>query len=309
MVQRIGLLPKGSKQLPSVYGMYLRKDEEGLKEILKSKRGVSIKFIGVWYVIQPIGQLPISFPFRDTVEAVGLSQYRLPFCVSDNTIEYFRHAISLDERRVKFSPTYYHGAHQHEKPGSETCELGLHAKGVQKKGIDVKEVFFAGVHCGALLVLSKNERRIVYHATLDVGGGAVKNDERHALARIPLRWMIRECFQAEAGIIFDARALKNEIGLDMDPKSSGPMRKAPKLLSRPAQQLDMHKTDGVAKRMFDTITTPISWMWTIPSNGYKVHWDRTPKGECQEELEDSASPINDRLDIWYWKAMQYAPGT
>jgi hypothetical protein len=47
------------------------------------------------------------------------------------------------------------------------------------------QVFFAGAHC-------------------DVGGGSVLNGTRHSLARIPLRWMIREIFKADVGIIFGA---------------------------------------------------------------------------------------------------------
>ncbi|KLO09282.1 hypothetical protein SCHPADRAFT_907921 [Schizopora paradoxa] len=61
---------------------------------------------------------------------------------------------------------------------------------------DVLEVWFAGCHC-------------------DVGGGSVKNDTRHSLARIPLRWMIRQCFAADSGIQFQAEKL-HEIGLDPD---------------------------------------------------------------------------------------------
>ncbi|KAJ6568236.1 hypothetical protein DFH09DRAFT_1080637 [Mycena vulgaris] len=59
---------------------------------------------------------------------------------------------------------------------------------------DVLEVWFTGCPC-------------------DVGGGSVQNDTRHSLARIPLRWMIRECFQAQTRIIFDAQHLQ-ELGLD-----------------------------------------------------------------------------------------------
>ena len=47
----------------------------------------------------------------------------------------------------------------------------------------------------------------------DVGGGSVDNDTPHSLARIPLRWMIRECFKSDTGIRFHAELLKN-IGLD-----------------------------------------------------------------------------------------------
>jgi hypothetical protein len=60
---------------------------------------------------------------------------------------------------------------------------------------DVREVWFAGCHA-------------------DVGGGAVKNCERHMLSRIPLRWMLRQCFECKTGIQFSTAALA-EAGLDV----------------------------------------------------------------------------------------------
>jgi len=48
----------------------------------------------------------------------------------------------------------------------------------------------------------------------DVGGGYVKNDERFCLARIPLRWMIRECFATNTGIQFRSVKLK-QMGIDL----------------------------------------------------------------------------------------------
>ena len=50
------------------------------------------------------------------------------------------------------------------------------------------------------------------------------NDTRYSLARIPLRWMIRECFKAKTGIIFDAHMLKYETGLNI---GAGPAFEAP----------------------------------------------------------------------------------
>jgi hypothetical protein len=47
----------------------------------------------------------------------------------------------------------------------------------------------------------------------DVGGGAVLNDTPHALSRISLRWMIRQCFATDTGIMFHGDHLKM-IGLD-----------------------------------------------------------------------------------------------
>ncbi|KAI0042994.1 hypothetical protein FA95DRAFT_1460743, partial [Auriscalpium vulgare] len=49
---------------------------------------------------------------------------------------------------------------------------------------DVKEVWFAGCHC-------------------DVGGGSVPDTAPHALANIPLRWMVQEIVRARCGIVLD----------------------------------------------------------------------------------------------------------
>ncbi|EKM57156.1 uncharacterized protein PHACADRAFT_61317, partial [Phanerochaete carnosa HHB-10118-sp] len=57
----------------------------------------------------------------------------------------------------------------------------------------VREVWFAGVHA-------------------DVGGGSVHNATPHALARVPLRWMVRETFRCATGIVFDA-AMLQQLGL------------------------------------------------------------------------------------------------
>ncbi|KAF3023028.1 hypothetical protein E8E14_011756 [Neopestalotiopsis sp. 37M] len=72
---------------------------------------------------------------------------------------------------------------------------------------DVLEVWFMGCHA-------------------DVGGGAVANETRHMLSRIPLRWMLRQCFDCNTGILFDTARLA-EFGLDVHtlwPKYQQPVR-------------------------------------------------------------------------------------
>jgi hypothetical protein len=49
----------------------------------------------------------------------------------------------------------------------------------------------------------------------DVGGGSVPNNERNSLARISLRWMIRECFECNTGIVFDAKLLERNLGMNI----------------------------------------------------------------------------------------------
>ena len=94
----------------------------------------------------------------------------LPFSGSNNAIVNFRHALSLDERRVKFIPFYCtSGKPKPQRTDSKTSEAASE-KGPQKLerrqtsgasyhwelGVNdatgpptnVKEVFFAGAHCG-----------------------------------------------------------------------------------------------------------------------------------------------------------------
>jgi hypothetical protein len=69
------------------------------------------------------------------VESVG-NEKSLPFSRSSDTVEIFRHALSLDEHRVKFTPSY--------------CTPEVPKDKQTGPVTDVKEVFFAGVHCGTL---------------------------------------------------------------------------------------------------------------------------------------------------------------
>lgn len=79
--------------------MYTRTDKAGLVQAAGFKqtfsRPVEIDFLGVW----------------DTVASTGVIMSRtLPFTTQDASIKTFRHALSLDEHRAKFVPTFYHRA-------------------------------------------------------------------------------------------------------------------------------------------------------------------------------------------------------
>ena len=108
----------------------------------------------------------------------------------------------------------------------------------------------------------------------DVGGGAVKNGTRHALSRIPFRWMIRECFLAQTGIMFKADGLR-EVGLD-------PSTLYPDVLPRPeALLLKQADPDRVGyKRGVVSVVEP----------GVILT-------EEEEDLADALSPINDQLSL------------
>ncbi|KEP46130.1 DUF2235 domain protein [Rhizoctonia solani 123E] len=83
---------------------------------------------------------------------------------------------------------------------------------IERNETNVEEVWFAGAHT-------------------DVGGGSVKNGERYSLARISLRWMVRQCFKCDTGIMFHSNQLE-DIGLS-------PETLWPKVLPRPPPIVSM----------------------------------------------------------------------
>ena len=102
--------------------------------------GVRIHFVGVWYYQSfhsfPRWYLRLTF-IRDTVSSLGLIKGDTFVSTSASVINasHFRHALALDERRVKFMPEYFQ-------------EMNTQHNNILRVGAksDVKEVWFAGCH-------------------------------------------------------------------------------------------------------------------------------------------------------------------
>lgn len=77
-------------------------------------------------------------------------------------VESIRHAVAVDERRTMFSPYLW---------PKEQAYWGTPFTDGKSKPQDISEVWFSGVHC-------------------DIGGGYPEN--RSALAKLPLHWIIEE---------------------------------------------------------------------------------------------------------------------
>ncbi|KAJ3520999.1 hypothetical protein NM688_g9077 [Phlebia brevispora] len=108
MIHKVGLLPAcNHQQVPFAYHMYTRTDAVGWEQSKAFKKAfsmdVDIEFVGVW----------------DIVSSVGLIPKRLPFVSSNTAIRYFRHALSLDERRAKFKANLYN------RPTEAESKLGV----------------------------------------------------------------------------------------------------------------------------------------------------------------------------------------
>jgi uncharacterized protein (DUF2235 family) len=277
MIHKVGLLPKcNHQQVPFAYKMYSRNDETGWRQSAAFKRAfsidVDIDLIGVW----------------DTVGSVGMIPKRLPFTTINTHVKHFRHALALDEHRVRFKPNFFN------RPTHEELELGLKwgedaTKTDQKPNrrknqrelerlytwggahrTDVKEVWFAGCHC-------------------DVGGGAVKNEIRNNLARISLRWMVRECFNLNTGILFLRDTFKM-IGLDYTTLWPTVQERPPPLTSFTGEP--------------PARTRP---MLTMGVNG-SIEDVEDFVSEEEEDLADILSPINDMLKISKtWWIMECIP--
>ena len=114
-------------------------------------------------------------------------------------------------------PNYY------SRSIEDGSKFGFHEEDkTERWQTDVEEVWFAGCHGGTYY---PPQITIVFIGPIDVGGGYVKNGERFCLARIPLRWMIRECFATNTGIQFYSGMLK-QMGID-------PTTLHPKVTPRP----------------------------------------------------------------------------
>ncbi|MFC5755810.1 T6SS phospholipase effector Tle1-like catalytic domain-containing protein [Rhizobium sp. GCM10022189] len=118
----------------------------------------------------------------DTVASVieagrGRPQFTThPFTRKNPSVEYVRHAVSIDERRTMFQPELWTPDQDYRgnpfKPASARQ--------------DFKEVWFAGVHG-------------------DIGGGYPEAES--AQVKIPLDWMIRET--EPAGLLYVSRTINN----------------------------------------------------------------------------------------------------
>ena len=147
MLHKVGLLSPGNfQQVPFAYKMYTRANISGwyLSKEFKSafSMDVPIEFIGVWYVSFSNKANNDNYSnCRDTVSSLGAIRGRsLPVTTASTNVRTFRHALSLDERRVRFQPHFWKEkqidlVNHYEAANNTTTE--------EKKNTDVEEVWFA----------------------------------------------------------------------------------------------------------------------------------------------------------------------
>ncbi|KAF7375712.1 hypothetical protein MSAN_00460700 [Mycena sanguinolenta] len=236
-------------------------------------RRPSVKLLGCW----------------DSVNSVGFwNNISLAYTATNDIVHTFRHAIALDERRAKFKQNMW----SKPKPAETDGPSVINDQGAKKPAVtanaepkrdngpsvetDVQEVWFAGCHC-------------------DVGGGSVLNGTRPNLAHISLRWMIRECFKADTGIVFSSIELE-KLGIQ-------PSHLYPHVRARPK---------------VSAVTPGSLTIQAIEAPGWWPKWSKSSTSETPKELDspnmseealdarDALAPIYDQLALksWMWQAME-----
>ncbi|KAI1744689.1 hypothetical protein F4680DRAFT_233438 [Xylaria scruposa] len=314
MIHKVGLLPASNgSQINFAYNFYKDGSENGeyLAEEFKKTfcTDVDVYFLGLFDCVASVGFFPRKLPFSKT---------------ATNTVRYFRHAMALDEHRAKFKVCHWDNDQpdSRDMPRRATIDLtpagrlrrelsldrrfkhrktpagmgGKHAKKgaanhdqnddssddswsskfeAQEKAnnryreftTDALEVWFMGAHA-------------------DIGGGAVRNESRHMLSRIPLRWMIRQCFECDTGILFDMARLAEQ-GLDVAslwpeyqvpevPTKSPPARlmtKYHKKILAPVQRRSTFLPIGPEGYTIDDAPTREDLNYILPSESDEDHFD------------------------------------
>ncbi len=183
MVGKVGLLTKLSlveERLPAAVHLYQQTSlpsgafGSSVEEFKHDHcHAAKVHFLGVFDTVGALG-IPGFMRFAPRFHDVQLS----------GQVERARHALAIDETRLKFAPTFWEAPEQ--PPGAPTTDAR------------VKQVWFEGAHS-------------------DVGGGYPDT----GLSDTSLLWMVREAH--EAGLVFDVPLLSHYVGSGSDPIRHDPL--------------------------------------------------------------------------------------
>jgi uncharacterized protein (DUF2235 family) len=114
---------KGPKEIKDPHG-HIKDPAVLYRRIFGRSRLVSIEFVGVWDTVSSLGTSRLYLAWRTVnLQAVLISRVRvhpppqlipeLPFASGSKSVRYFRQALALDERRVRFTPEYWRTDEEH----------------------------------------------------------------------------------------------------------------------------------------------------------------------------------------------------
>ncbi|RXW16281.1 hypothetical protein EST38_g9576 [Candolleomyces aberdarensis] len=272
MIEKVGLIHKGNEmQIPFAYELYA--DPESDKEqaapvgsmttdgerVSMAKRfkqafsrpGVKVHFVGAW----------------DTVSSIGIARGKrvLPLTTEGMThVCYFRHALALDERRVKFLPEYaWGGTTLPPEPGLAGVSHHDRARP------HILEVWFPGTHS-------------------DIGGGNANNDGMDR-SRPPMRWMASQAAELGLRIGVFKRELQSSEQIEFQESLTGFWHLFELL---PFRRLSFSRT-------FINSVTRIPHLWSGRKihEGQKIHYSFI-EGETTSPYIPKAYPKGDRASFW-----------
>ena len=150
------------KNIPEAFDFYKKRGAKPSSQAAKDWRKArsygtdrgTVDFIGVWDTVGALGIPTRVLAFMDQKDLFYDQEL-------GSNVKVARHAVSIDERREDFEPTLWG----------------------KKEAIDIKQVWFAGVHS-------------------DVGGGYKPTKDGKLLSDIPLAWMATEASQT--GLEFES---------------------------------------------------------------------------------------------------------
>ncbi|KIY72955.1 hypothetical protein CYLTODRAFT_366733 [Cylindrobasidium torrendii FP15055 ss-10] len=231
MLHKIGLLPRDNhEQVLFAYKLYKREDKAGVELARGFKQtfchNVRVEFLGAW----------------ETVSSVGVVVAKtLPFTNSNRSIKTFRHALALDEHRVRFKANLFHRPFPAKAKTKSWTICGFPIKspdgdqdpedddnGSGWTETDIKEVWFSGCHS-------------------DVGGGSFANTDKTSLSHVTLRWMVSQVMEADCGISFLDNVLES---IGIEPK--------------PSQKSDPRDSADVMAPIHDSLTFASGTWWQVP---------------------------------------------
>jgi uncharacterized protein (DUF2235 family) len=240
MISHVGLLSRGNEEMvPFAYkvfqdyekgvstaGEYMRlfkrsfcrNERSNARGIISaSESGIKPYFLGLFDCVNSVGNLDL--PFFKTV----------PLPKVHGSAEHIRHAVAIDERRVKFKPA-----------------LLSQDEVIEGTNEDIKEVWFPGNHgdIGGGWAAELDKEASVKHVHEGPKGfHEDKQDDQFQLSDITLKWMIDEIDQLE----------EDRIAWDLELKKSYMKR------------FELHRRTMIQSKMHDTMTFGggLGWPMTL----------------------------------------------
>ncbi|KDR68085.1 hypothetical protein GALMADRAFT_1354883 [Galerina marginata CBS 339.88] len=315
MINKVGLIYKGNEmQIPFAYELYAdpKSDEptatqvgvplgespqtERLSSADRFKKAfsyedVKVHFVGAWDTVSSIGIVRGTHLLPGTVDGM-------------KHVCYFRHALALDERRVKFLPEYAYGGSTKPPAALDNANqsflsrlLAGMKKVIAKKSANVAETSDVADTADVTDKLDVEKKKHQHTLEVwfagthsDIGGGNAYNVSMDR-SRPPLRWMVFEAgalglrtapFQRELSFK-EQIEIKESLTYAWWPLELLPLRRLTHT-RRPNGSVHSHMPHFGSSRKIHP--------------GQKIHSSLLLTDKTRKEYTPKARPVGDRLEFW-----------